>query len=49
MCKWNKNCKYKSDENCHECDYNYIKTEEELERYLNFGGINEQGNIRESK
>lgn len=42
MCKWNTKCEYKSDFNCHDCDYNYIKTEEELKEYLNFNneGIN---------
>ena len=37
MCKWNNNCKYESDENCYECDYAYIKTEEDLKEYLEFG------------
>lgn len=46
MCKWNKNCEYKSDERCHECDYNYIKTNEELRDYLEFEkAINIKENI----
>lgn len=37
MCKWNKDCVYKSDEMCHECDYNYIQTEEEYLEYFEYG------------
>lgn len=37
MCKWNTNCKYESDENCYECDYSYIKTEDNLKEYLKLG------------
>lgn len=39
MCKWNKNCEYKSDETCYECEYNYIQTKEELKEYLEFGKV----------
>lgn len=45
MCKWNENCEYKCDEVCHECDYNYIKTEKELRDYLEFGRVK---NIKEN-
>lgn len=37
MCKWNENCQYSDSGNtCIDCDYAYIKTEEQLKEYVEY-------------